>query len=157
MFWRNVLPLSSRLRSKPSKKQARSMFLQNIGGLLWATQHYIPEDNTFQSLLWEPQIQKSYFTEKIIPEWTEHITPSLYCRVLKIHVYFDLTSGYSTELDSAFFLKAYSFIEKFSHQVVKFICISQVEVVFAIFKSMKPENKAEHCLFRHLLQKSSNK
>jgi hypothetical protein len=58
--------------------------------------------------------------------------------------YCNLISGKCNETELAFFSKAYSFAEKFRHQAVKFICISQVEVVFAIFKSMEPENGGQY-------------
>jgi hypothetical protein len=51
--------------------------------------------------------------------------------------------SHNTATDLALFMMAYSFTQKFSHQVVKFICISQMEVMFAIFKCMKPEIKVQ--------------
>jgi hypothetical protein len=44
MFWRNILPPSSRLKSKPSKKSAEAGLLHM--SLLKAMWHYNVEDHT---------------------------------------------------------------------------------------------------------------
>ena len=64
--------------------------------------------------------------------------------VLSLHLRQGSVPGHSTETDLAFFLMAHSFTQKFSHKVVIFICILQMEIMFAIFKCMKPEIKIKH-------------